>query len=107
MAEYVDVGPLDQLAAGSGRAAKRGDTTVAVFHVVGLVYAIDDACMRCGASLAAGKLEGTIVTCASCAWRYDVATGCVTGVPSLRLDTFPVEIVDAQVMVALDVPKAS
>jgi len=55
---------------------------------------------RCGASLAAGTLDGCDVECAECGWRYDVVTGCVRGVPTLRLDTFAVQTLGEIISVA-------
>ena len=72
---------------------------VAVFNVDGHLYALDDACILCGSSLAIGLVEGTSVICAGCDWRYDITSGCVHGIPGLRSDTFEVEVVDAHVMV--------
>ena len=51
------------------------DTGIALFNVAGAIFAVDDFCVRCGASLAAGKLKGTEVACSGCDWRYDVTTG--------------------------------
>jgi 3-phenylpropionate/trans-cinnamate dioxygenase ferredoxin subunit len=77
-----------------------GDTAVALFNVDGRIFAVEDTCVRCGSSLAPGALQGHDVTCPGCGWRYDVRTGCVIGVPALCIDTFKVEIVDSEVMVA-------
>lgn len=63
---------------------------IALFDVGGEVHAIEDGCLRCGATLMTGALDGAIVTCRACGWRYDVSSGCVIGLPALRLATFPV-----------------
>ena len=63
---------------------------IALFEVRGTVYAIEDGCLRCGTSLVTGALDGTVVTCGACGWRYDVSSGCMVGLPALRLATFPV-----------------
>ena len=76
------------------------DSTIAVFNVDGRLFAIDDSCLRCGASLASGTLRGRQVICSRCDWQYDVITGCVHGVPRLRIDRFEVKIVNSQVLVA-------
>jgi nitrite reductase/ring-hydroxylating ferredoxin subunit len=62
------------------------------------VFAVDDSCVRCGSSLAAGTLRGTIVLCSGCDWLYDITTGCVNGIPALQVDTFEVKIVGPTVM---------
>jgi nitrite reductase/ring-hydroxylating ferredoxin subunit len=99
MAFFIDVARLDQIPAGTGSAFTIASNVVAVFHVGERVFAIEDACIRCGSSLAAGKLEETNLTC-GCGWQYDVATGCLNGIPALCIDTFEVEIVDSHVLVA-------
>ena len=81
--------------------------SVALFNIDGRLFALDDACILCGTSLAIGLIDGTSVLCAGCHWRYDVANGGVHGIPGLRSDTFEVAVVDAHVMVdAMPMPHA-
>jgi nitrite reductase/ring-hydroxylating ferredoxin subunit len=61
---------------------------IAIFDVGGALHAIEDGCLRCGSTFATGTLEGAVVTCPGCGWRYDVASGCLVGLPALRLPTF-------------------
>jgi nitrite reductase/ring-hydroxylating ferredoxin subunit len=63
---------------------------IALFQVGATVHAIEDACLRCGSTLVAGAQEGAVVTCRVCGWRYDVSSGCLIGLPALRLPTFRV-----------------
>ena len=67
-----------------------GDGPVVLFEVAGGLCAVEDGCLRCGASLLSGSLQGTVVTCRTCGWRYDVVQGCVVGLPALRVATYPV-----------------
>ena len=67
-----------------------GETAIAIFDVDGVLHAIDDACMRCGASLTAATRQAMRIVCA-CGWAYDLESGAVEGVPSLRLDKFEVK----------------
>lgn len=66
-----------------------GATAITIFNVDGGLHAIDDACMRCGASLMAGTRDAARIRC-RCGWVYDLVTGSVEGVPALRLDKFDV-----------------
>jgi nitrite reductase/ring-hydroxylating ferredoxin subunit len=100
MGAYVETAHLDQVAGGRGTVVTVGDSAVALFNVDGRMFAVEDTCVHCGASLASGTLDGHDVTCPGCSWHYDVRTGCVMGVPALCIDTFKVEIVDSRVMVA-------
>ena len=60
---------------------------IAIFEVDGNVRAIEDGCLRCGSSLTTGKLDGAVVTCRVCGWQYDIASGCLVGLPALRVPT--------------------
>jgi nitrite reductase/ring-hydroxylating ferredoxin subunit len=97
---FLHVARLSDLPAGTGLAVRLDDRPVALFHVDGEVFALDDACARCGESLALGALEGRDVECVGCGWRYDVATGAACAVPNLRLDTFAVQTNGAIVSIA-------
>lgn len=103
LSHFVEVARLDHVVAGAAVVVTVCQTTVAVFNVGGRLYAVEDACVRCGSSIAAGSLHGSEVTCHGCDWRYDVTTGCVNGVPALRIDTFEVKTVGARIMVANNV----
>jgi nitrite reductase/ring-hydroxylating ferredoxin subunit len=64
--------------------------TIALFDVGGTIHAIEDGCLRCGSTLVRAVQDGAVATCPGCGWRYDVSTGCVVGLPALRLATFRV-----------------
>jgi nitrite reductase/ring-hydroxylating ferredoxin subunit len=100
MTDFVEVSCLDRIAPGAATVVAGADGPIALFNVDGRVFAVDDSCVRCGSSLAAGALDGNHVSCPGCDWRYDVATGCVNGIPALQIDTFEVRVVDSRVMVA-------
>lgn len=87
---------------GPGRAALAhvDGRPIALFDLDGRIVAIDGLCARCGASLAGGRQDGRHVVCGGCGWRYDLATGAVTGLPALRLDRFAVRIEGDEVLVA-------
>ena len=74
---------------------------VALFNIDGTVYAIEDSCVCCGATLSKGRCAGTHVICPGCRWEYDVPTGSVCAVPDLCLRTFEVTVVAAQVMLTV------
>jgi nitrite reductase/ring-hydroxylating ferredoxin subunit len=73
---------------------------VALFAIAEALFAIDDPCVRCGTSLAAGTVQRTIVTCAGCGWRYDIPTGQVKNVPAMRVHVYDLSIVEGRVMVS-------
>ena len=98
MRTFVKLASLDRLVPGTSLAVPVDEDNVALFNVRGEVFALDDTCVRCGASLATGTVGTTNVSCPRCDWRYDLATGSVDGVPALQIDTFNVKIVDGNVM---------
>ena len=100
MTRFVEVAQVDHIETGAPIVVNVRETSVAVFKVAGRLYALDDCCVRCGSSIAAGRLCGSEVTCSGCDWRYDVTTGRVDGVSALRIDTFAVKTVGESVMLA-------
>jgi len=100
MSHFEEVAPVQQLACGTAIVCDVDHTAVAVFNVDGRVFAVDDLCVRCGSSLASGRLVGGIVSCSGCDWQYDVETGRVNDVPALRIDTFEVKITHGRIMIA-------
>jgi nitrite reductase/ring-hydroxylating ferredoxin subunit len=97
--EFTDVAGVEDLADGCARSIVIGDIPVAIFRLDDHWYAVDDTCLRCGASLAAGTRSGTVVRC-GCGWRYDLATGRMAGIPELHIHTYLVKIADARIFVA-------
>jgi nitrite reductase/ring-hydroxylating ferredoxin subunit len=107
MPTFIDIASVDRIAPGTAIVVTVATETIALFNVDGRVYALEDICVRCGSSLAAGALDGMAVTCSGCDWQYDLSTGCVNGIPALQIDTFEVTIVDAHIMLdAAGVPQA-
>ena len=98
--DFVKVGELDEIARIAASAVAVADNMVALFNIDGDLFAIDDSCLRCGASVASGELRGHYATCSRCDWEYEVATGAVRGVPQLHTGRFAVKIVDTEVMVS-------
>ena len=61
--------------AGKAKAVQIGNKRIAVFHIEGAYYAIDDACTHRGGSLAEGEVDGTTVTCPWHGATFDIKTG--------------------------------
>jgi 3-phenylpropionate/trans-cinnamate dioxygenase ferredoxin subunit len=58
------------------------DRFVAVFHVGGEFYAIDDLCTHDGGPLGSGKLDGFTVTCPRHGAKFDIRDGRVLAMPA-------------------------
>jgi len=89
-----------QFPPGSAIARATAGRDVALFNVGGQYHAVDDLCLRCCASLAAGTLDGTSVRC-RCGWTYDLATGEVRGIPRLGTERYAAAVDGADVCVTI------
>jgi 3-phenylpropionate/trans-cinnamate dioxygenase ferredoxin subunit len=102
MADFVEVALLEQVVPGKSLFVYVGETGVALFNIDGKIYAINDTCVHQGSSLAQGRLNGKIVTCRGHGWKYDVTTGRLTLNPDSGVASYPVEVVDGKIMVAIE-----
>jgi 3-phenylpropionate/trans-cinnamate dioxygenase ferredoxin subunit len=101
MAELVEAIGLDQIPSGKSTTVTIADKSIALFNIEGQIYAIDDACPHAGSSLGWGKLEGSIVTCRAHGLKFNVMKGCMANNPDATLTTYPVQVTDGKVMVAI------
>ncbi|MES3024647.1 MAG: Rieske 2Fe-2S domain-containing protein [Pseudomonadota bacterium] len=74
---------------------------IALFHTGGALYAIDDSCPHMGSALSGGKLIGRSVQCLAHGLRFDLASGCLAGVPQVRVATYPIHIEAGRVFLQL------
>lgn len=87
-----------------------GTVAIAVFHVEGELFAIDDTCTHQDASLSDGFLEGCAVECPLHAACFDLRTGRPDGPPAKKpVRTHAVTVADGHVWVqeTVDVPVAA
>jgi nitrite reductase/ring-hydroxylating ferredoxin subunit len=101
MVEFVEAARLEQVPPGTGMCFTVAGKEVAIFNVEGTVYAMADSCLHQGSSLAAGKLNGNVVTCRAHGWRYDVTTGGTVSDPGYGVPSYPAKVVDGKIMVAV------
>lgn len=83
------------------------DRTIALFHLDGAYFALDDRCSHGNASMSEGYIEddGT-VECPLHAARFCLKTGAALCQPATDpIRTYPVAVVDG--MVCIDVPEAA
>ena len=99
---FVRVAAEGEIPVGGRRMAFVDGKVIALFNVEGAVYALDDSCPHAGSSLAAGKLDGAIVTCRAHGLRFDVRTGRMPGVDGLCAKAVPVQLVDGEIRVGVD-----
>ena len=104
MTEFIEVLRIEKLPPGRGVCVTVKGQDIALFNVDGSIYAIEDSCLHQGSSLAAGLLQGKVVTCRSHGWRYDVTTGNTLHVPDYGVSTFPVKVVEGRILVGVGEP---
>jgi nitrite reductase/ring-hydroxylating ferredoxin subunit len=102
MAEFQEAARLEQLPPGFGTMVQVAGTDVALFNVDGTIYAMGDSCPHTGVSLGMGKLDGPIVTCRGHGLRFNVTTGQATAAPGFGVPTYPVQVIDGTILVAVD-----
>lgn len=95
----VNLGAVEDIPLGQGRAYSAAGRTIAVFRQRdGRLYATDNHCPHRGGSLADGVLGGGTVICPLHAWKLDLETGLCIG-ESLRVQVYDVRVVDGRIQV--------
>jgi nitrite reductase/ring-hydroxylating ferredoxin subunit len=106
MSSRIEIEPA-RLPAIGGRSWLRVDAyCIALFHVDGRYFALDDSCPHQGASLAAGKIVDGKVQCPAHGLQFDLATGCMQHAPSVRVATYPIHIEEGRVFLTLPNPES-
>ena len=84
--ELVDLGPVDQLAYGEGRAFDVAGAQVAVFRLRdGSIKALSAVCPHKGGPIADGQIDQRVVLCPLHMNAFELDTGCsTTGAAPLR-----------------------
>jgi len=96
---FVTVAKTGSIPPGQGATFTVGDRLVAVFHIDGQYFAIDDLCPHMGASLGAGHVEDGTVTCPWHAWRFKVTDGTWCDNPRIKTEAFEVRVVGDEIQV--------
>jgi nitrite reductase/ring-hydroxylating ferredoxin subunit len=84
---------------GQGKTVAVDGTAIAVFHVNGKFYSIDDACTHEDAPLGEGTVQGTTVACPYHNWVYEITTGVCHTDPSRPVGCFATKTHDGFVWV--------
>ena len=92
---------VNDLKEGSGTAVSLEDFNVAVFRIDGKFYAMDNECLHRGGPLGEGQLKGHTVVCPWHGWKYDVATGALELIRTLRVGTYSLEIRGDEVYIGI------
>jgi len=88
MAEsWVDLGPVEELAAKPLRTVTAGRTMLAVSYVGGAFGVVSAVCNHAGGPLGQGRLEGEYLVCPWHNWKFHCRTG--EGEPGFEEDRVP------------------
>lgn len=95
MSDTFDLGPIDRIPPGEGRAFELGARRVAVFRTrAGEVYATQARCPHKEGPLADGLLGGGCVVCPLHGYKFELATGAPVGHACGSLETYAVSVGD-------------
>lgn len=103
MSQFVTVANKDEIALASCKKVEIGNYRLAVFHVDGEFYVIDDRCSHAEASLSEGQLEGKIVRCPRHGAKFDITNGKALSLPAFKpVKSYKVQLDGDEVQVELD-----
>ena len=99
--DQIDLGPLDFIPLGEGRAYTLGGKTIAVFRQRdGRLFATDNACPHKAGPLADGLVGSGKVICPLHMWKIDLETGrCLGEAGAVR--TYPVRAANGRIRITL------
>ena len=104
--EPVCVAKVSEIPPGKAKAVDFHNFKLAVFNIDGTFYAVKDACPHAQYPLSNGKLAGTIVTCSSHSWKFDVRNGaCLKAdkenpeTKDLSIRSFAVEVIGDEIWI--------
>ncbi len=97
---WLAVGPAASIAPGDYAQIEIDTQLVAVFHIDGQFYAIDDVCTHDGGELAGGAIDGDVVICPRHGARFCLRTGAALSPPAYEpVRTYETRVVDGMVEV--------
>ncbi len=97
--KFVKVADVSDVPQGEGKVVHAGVKKVALFHVDGEFYAIQNYCPHAGGFLGLGSLKGTVVRCPRHSWGFDIVTGACKTNPRYETRVYPTKVEDGAVYV--------
>ena len=103
MQDWIDIGSLNAIPRRGARCVTTPEGKIAVFRTQDdSVYAIDNTCPHKHGPLSEGIVHGASVTCPLHSWVFDLATGQAQGADEGAVRTYPIDVVDGRIFMALD-----
>jgi len=84
MSEYIRVAGVADIPDPGRTLVEVDERLIALFHVGGKFYAIDDVCTHDGGPLAEGELEGFTVACPRHGAKFDIRDGRALTMPATQ-----------------------
>lgn len=84
MSEFVPVIKTSELPEAGKTVVEVGDRIVALFHVSGTFWALDDVCTHDGGTLAGGELDGHAIACPRHGAKFDIRDGRALTMPATQ-----------------------
>ena len=98
--DYVTVARVGEIPVGGVKVVRMDDQPLALFHLEGGYYAIEDLCTHDGGPLADGVLDGDVIECPRHGARFNVKTGAVLCLPAVApVATFAVRVQGDEIQV--------
>ncbi len=92
MDEFIKVGELEDVPEGTSKMIRNGKISIALFHIDGKIYAINNICPHEGGPLHEGNLKGCVVECPWHGIPFDVRTGHSTNDEGFGVTVFETKI---------------
>lgn len=103
MSDFVAVIKTSELPEAGKTVVEVGDRIVALFHVSGTFWALDDVCTHDGGTLADGQLDGHSIACLRHGAKFDIRDGRALTMPATQPTTaHEVKVEGDQVLIRLN-----
>lgn len=100
--EWVAVATVEELSENGRKLVEIDDTIeIAVFHVDGAYYAIDNSCPHAHFPLIRGHLRDNVIICPYHCWDFDLTTGDSPTFEGVYVLTYPTRVVGDRVEINL------
>lgn len=96
---WIYVIESNDLPVGETAVVRHEDREIAVFHLKGGCFAIDNFCPHRGAQLHEGSVIDQSVVCPWHQWQFDLTTGKCLNIPAAGVATYPVKIEEGKIWV--------
>lgn len=100
---FTKLARVQDIPEGEARTFDFEDESIALCHVDGKIYAINNVCSHDDGPLGSGCLKGFEIECPRHGARFDIRTGAVTAMPAaVGVDTFETVVDGDDIYVKLD-----